>query len=301
MRHAAACTAGIFLLLCGGGHSFAQTGTSTTSTAAAQSAGRGVSMPWAQSPWVKGFNSTVRLVAGANPRAGARALVAGIEIRMTDGWKTYWRHPGDDGGIAPTLDWSKSGNLAAARLAFPAPERLKGLTGYSIGYKGMVMLPVDIDAVDPTKPVELVLALEYGICREICVPAEARLQVTLPASAASLPAELAAALGRVPRAPERRLSTDPALKSASAVLTGPAPHLLFDIASGHAAKPDLFVEMPGGGYLPVPVRLPDPAPGAQRYRVNLKGVDDITGLTGKPLRLTMTAADGGAEATWTLK
>ncbi|MDZ4790723.1 MAG: protein-disulfide reductase DsbD family protein [Hyphomicrobiales bacterium] len=45
-----------------------------------------------------------------------------MELKLKDGWKTYWRSPGD-AGIPPVVDWSGSINFASAELAYPQPER----------------------------------------------------------------------------------------------------------------------------------------------------------------------------------
>ncbi len=112
---------------------------------------------------------------------------------MADGWKTYWRNPGDAGGVPPYFDWAGSENLAGAKVLFPAPSRLKDASGDSVGYKKVVVLPVEVTAKDPAKPVTFKLAMEFGVCREICVPAEAKLSLAMPAAGVPLPAVLAAA------------------------------------------------------------------------------------------------------------
>ena len=42
-------------------------------------------------PWTATTNSKVRLVAGTVNEGGDRALLAGVQLRMAPGWKTYWR------------------------------------------------------------------------------------------------------------------------------------------------------------------------------------------------------------------
>ena len=81
----------------------------------------------AASPWVAGQEAKARLLAGI-PQSGSGPL-AFIEIALTPGWKTYWRTPGDAGGLPPAFDWSKSTNLAAAKVAFPAPQRFTDKSG----------------------------------------------------------------------------------------------------------------------------------------------------------------------------
>src|SRR5690348_5603736 len=60
-------------------------------------------------PWVAAPNARVRLIASA-PEGGGAPL-AGLEIILEPGWKTYWRNPGD-GGLAPSFDFASSWNVA---------------------------------------------------------------------------------------------------------------------------------------------------------------------------------------------
>lgn len=263
-----------------------------------------VSVAGAQTPWVKGYNSTARLIAGSEPAegsSGGRRVLAGVEIRLNEGWKTYWRHPGDDGGLPPTFDWAGSRNLKAARVLYPMPERIKSLNGTSLGYAKAVVFPVVIEALDPAQPIELVLALDYGICREICVPAEAILKLTIPPGEIAMPGEIANSAARVPR-PVEGAAAAQILRSAKAVLSGPAPALMFDIATGASGqRTDLFVEAPNGAYLPVPAKVGDAVSGVQRFHIDLKGVEDAAKLAGKPLRLTVSTPAGGHDLSWVVK
>ena len=61
-------------------------------------------------PWVGATNSKLRLFGGMAKTKEGEQLMAGIELRMDDGWKTYWRNPGDS-GVPPQFDWSGSTNL----------------------------------------------------------------------------------------------------------------------------------------------------------------------------------------------
>jgi DsbC/DsbD-like thiol-disulfide interchange protein len=250
------------------------------------------------SPWVESYNSRARLLAGV-VEAGGRRLVAGVEIRMAPGWKTYWRMPGDSGGVPPHLDWTGSANLAASELHFPAPGRLKDASGDAIGYKDSVVLPIEITASDPAKPVELRLALEYGICREICVPAEAKLALTVPplARAAPEPA-LVAALAKVPRKAEQRRPGDPRLASLEAELTGEKPRLTLTAEfPGGTAGADVYVEAPDGIYVPMARRIEGGSGAALRFEIDLKDGVDPKDLAGKLVTITMVSDAGASEAT----
>ena len=93
----------------------------------------------AASAWAGDQRGQVRLVTGSDYTSGG-ALRAGLEFRYPDGWHGYWRTPGD-AGIAPVLDWSKSGNLGSVSVAWPAPARLV-VAGLQNGvYTGHFILP----------------------------------------------------------------------------------------------------------------------------------------------------------------
>jgi len=252
-------------------------------------------------PWQHGHGSSARLLVGSSPEADDSVrLLAGVEVRLAEGWKTYWRQPGDSGGIPPRFDWTGSVNLSGARVLYPAPERLSDPTGESIGYKKNVIFPVELTPADPARPVLLKLAFEYGICRDICVPAEARFEVTIaPGAVTGLQAELARMIARVPRAPASIGPGAPALVAARAVLTGSAPRLTFEVAvPGGAADADLFVEAADGLYLPMAAKVGEAAPDRALFSIDLSRGVEIDRLRGAALRLTIVAAGGMVETTW---
>ena len=104
------------------------------------------------SPWQRDAHSAVRLLAGS--RSGA-VLLGGIAIQLQPGWKTYWRTPGDS-GVPPRFDFSKSENVEAVTVLWPAPMKFDdGAGGTSLGYKQQVVLPLRIVAKNADKPVTL--------------------------------------------------------------------------------------------------------------------------------------------------
>lgn len=101
-----------------------------------------------------------------------------IDFDLNEGWKTYWRTPGP-AGIPPFFDWGGSTNIADVEILWPTPHVFEtyGLT--SIGYKDRLTLPVRITPNDPSAPVNVELKMEFGVCSDICVPADARFNATL--------------------------------------------------------------------------------------------------------------------------
>src|SRR2546430_651826 len=151
------------------------------------------------SRWDGDARSAARLIAGSQAAGGTASLRAGIEIRLKPGWHTYWRYPGD-AGVPPQFDFKTSQNVKAVEVLWPAPERLPEVGGLTvIGYARDVILPLRIVPRERGKPVVLRVKLDYAVCEKLCVPAEAKSELTLRGGPASQDAALAAAEARVPR------------------------------------------------------------------------------------------------------
>ena len=123
--------------------------------------------------------ASVQLVAAQIAHDGT-PILAGLVFRLEPGWKTYWRNPGDS-GIAPTFDWGRSENIRSIELRWPAPKRFHIADETIFGYQNEVVLPLLVRALDPAKPVQLRLKLEYAVCSTLCVPLKAELALIMPA------------------------------------------------------------------------------------------------------------------------
>ena len=107
--------------------------------------------------------------------------MAALELQLAPQWKTYWRSPGD-AGIPPHFDWSGSENVASVRFHWPAPEVFHTNGMQSIGYHDGLVLPIEVVAKDPSRPVRLRARVDLGVCKDVCMPASLDLaaELTLP-------------------------------------------------------------------------------------------------------------------------
>lgn len=249
-------------------------------------------------PWVKAHNSQVRLksdgLAGLDKDA---TFLAGLEIRMQPGWKTYWRMPGEN-GVPPHFDFSASENVAQATVLYPAPMLMPDKGGDSIGYKSAVIFPLRVKPKDPSRAVKLAVNFEYGICRDICIPTEAKLELDLsPAERqAARDADLAVALSRVPRPLANRLDVDPVVTEIRGGLDQKPAQI--EIVTNADA---VFVEAPDGLFLPQPKRSRIGSGGLAAFVVDLAKAPDAKDMVGKPILITAVGKTGSVETTWTLK
>lgn len=259
----------------------------------------GVLQANASSPWVQAHKTKVRLVTGTAPDKSGQRL-AFVEIALEPGWKTYWRTPGDAGGLPPSLDWSKSSNLAAADVKYPAPKRFIDKSGSTIGYEGGLVLPVALTPKSADAPMSLAVDLHYGICKDICVPIEVALALDVPVGEIeAAPAEALEALDSVPRPQDQLKPGDPVLVRAEAALTGATPKITIEARfPDNAEGADAFLEAPDGLFLPLPERIGDAENGKVVFEAGL-GVDvDLAALKGKPITVTLVGATGASFATF---
>ncbi|MFS8037278.1 protein-disulfide reductase DsbD domain-containing protein [Xanthobacter sp. AM11] len=226
----------------------------------------------------------VQLIAGAVEGDQAQA---GIEIRLAPGWKTYWRYPGDS-GVPPALTFEGSRNVLAVEMAWPAPRRFSdGAGGFSIGYKGNVLLPLKVRLAEPGKGAHLAITLDFAVCEALCMPARADLAVDLPGDGAGQ-ARITAAGAGVPE--PRPLGAEGLAVTAVALDSTTTPaRLVIDVRTA-TAKADLFAEGPDARWaLPLPQKtaLPD---GMARFSLPLEGVPP--GVDPRGAQLELTLVDG---------
>ena len=254
-----------------------------------------------ESPWVKETYSKVRLVSGNVVGLNGDQLIAGVQIRLDPGWKTYWRMPGDS-GVPPSFDWSGSKNLKSAQVLYPAPRRFTDASGTAIGYEDEVVFPVMVTPERAGEPVELKVNVDYGLCKTLCIPNQADLSIELPARAAGEGDELLLSrfLDLVPKPAES--GKLPALGGIEAILDSAKPELFIDANFGDGARgTDLFIEAPGGAFVPVPKPLGPAQNGKQRFVVSFASPAEAAAIRGKPLTLTFVSDEGAREASVTVE
>src|SRR5438874_10046668 len=146
--------------------------------------------------WQRDTHSAVRLLAGS--RSGA-VLLGGIAFQLEPGWKTYRRNPGDS-GVPPRFDFSKSENIEAVTVLWPAPRKFDdGAGGHSLGYRDQIVLPLRIVATHADKPVPLRADIDYAVSEKICIPVQAFAELPFTSVASTEDSNLFAALDTVPK------------------------------------------------------------------------------------------------------
>jgi len=111
-------------------------------------------------------------------------------LRMAPGWHTYWKFSGD-AGLPTELKWKLPPGWKIGQVQWPSP--LKTIDPGDIqtyGYVDEVLLTQEI--TPPPKiensTIKLVADASWLVCEKICIPGGATLELELPVSASSQPA-----------------------------------------------------------------------------------------------------------------
>lgn len=136
----------------------------------------------------------MQLVGGGS---GGDGRWLGLTFDLKPDWKIFWRAPGAP-GLPPVLDWQGSRNLKSARIVWPAPEIFTSFGFRARGFGGRFTLPIRTAVRDADADLEARALVLFQLCKDVCIPVETKLALTLPASAPPHP-DIVAARTRVPK------------------------------------------------------------------------------------------------------
>ena len=130
------------------------------------------------------------LLADTSAIVPGKAFTVGLLLRMAPGWHTYWKFSGD-AGLPTELKWKLPQGWKIGEIQWSIP--LKTIDPGDIetyGYENEVLLMQEI--TPPSKidesSVKLSAEANWLVCEKICIPGGETLQLELPISTTSQPA-----------------------------------------------------------------------------------------------------------------
>lgn len=197
---------------------------------------------------------TAHLISAENGVSpDASSLSAGLLIDLNEGWKTYWRTPGE-AGLPPEVIWEGSKNIKSVDFQYPVPKRFETFGIENLGYEDQVLFPLRIELENTGAPAFLIGSVSLLVCSNVCIPADFNLSLRLGAKTgvdidtANLIAEYAA---KVPLLAETPVAAyiNPDQTMLSTVLRGTtalnAPDILPELGSSSFGHP--IVQMASNG------------------------------------------------------
>src|ERR1700758_3978547 len=130
------------------------------------------------------------LLPDTNAIVPGKPFTIGLLLRMAPGWHTYWAFSGD-AGLPTELKWKLPSGWKIGEIQWPIP--LKTIDPGDIQTYGYVDEVLLTQEVTPPPKIEnsttkLVADASWLVCEKICIPGSATLELELPVSAGSQPA-----------------------------------------------------------------------------------------------------------------
>lgn len=241
----------------------------------------------ASSDWQDLGGGKVRLLAHLDPTNNKVSGV--IEVKLNNGWSTYWRYPGSS-GIPPKFDFSKSVAFAAGDVKFPAPRLIEQEYGNYAGYKNKVMFPFEGELL-ATSGSEINLNLLIGVCSEVCIPATAQLKIKSSQLLLSDPQTVQAVSFAKVTVPKKRDAQDHLIEVEKADDNTLVIKAKYNKSYG---KPSLFVEGPMNWYL-LPAELSSIDEKFAIFKLDVSRAPKDTDILSHKLRYTLVTGTSGIE------
>jgi thiol:disulfide interchange protein/DsbC/DsbD-like thiol-disulfide interchange protein len=130
-------------------------------------------------------NVKARLVSEVASVGPGQSFWVALELDIHDGWHTYWRNPGDSGEPTKLL-WQLPPGFTAGDIVWTTPHRFEIAPLVNYGYAKHAVHLVQMTAPKDLKagtPVSLAAKASWLVCSDVCIPEDANLQLSLPASA----------------------------------------------------------------------------------------------------------------------
>ncbi len=134
------------------------------------------------------------LIAATDAIVPGQPLTVGLRLKHEDEWHTYWQVPGDS-GLPTQMKWQLPAGFSAGPIEWPHPKRLPVGPLMNFGYEGETLLltTVQVPADLPVgTPVTLTAQASWLECKDVCIPGEAPVKLTLPVQAKASPSASAA-------------------------------------------------------------------------------------------------------------
>jgi len=236
---------------------------------------------------VKTEHAEVELIAEKTALVVGEKNTIGLSIKHAPHWHSYWKNPGDS-GYPTKITWQLPAGYGVSDFDWPTPKRLATGPIVNFGYEGEVLLPLTVSVPLSAKldePVTLKGKAEWLVCKDVCIPEDGEVSLTLPVSKTPAPGAAAA------RFAATRAATPGDASAWKATLHAPAnperdAWLQLTAPAGTAALAALDV-------FPVPEQINDPSVQqvyrtADGYVVKLKLVDGAKLADRMPVVLAST-------------
>lgn len=133
----------------------------------------------------------VELISETTNVVPGQTLWLAIRLDPIDHWHTYWKFGGDSGVATEASEWELPEGTTVGDIVWPIPEwtPFLGSELVTFTYEREVLLPIplQVPADFSGSRFDIATKVDWQVCEEICIPGDARFELSLPVGSAAQP------------------------------------------------------------------------------------------------------------------
>jgi len=133
-------------------------------------------------------NVRAELLADVSAVRPGEPFWVGLRQTIRPKWHTYWKNPGDS-GLPTEITWKLPEGAKADPIVWPRPHLfdLSGVINYGFQDEATLLVRITPPA-NASGSFKLAAEANWLVCEDVCIPEEAKLELTLPVTATGAPA-----------------------------------------------------------------------------------------------------------------
>ncbi len=272
----------------------------------------GQNVPALRTEWGGNDYVDLRLVSAMDRLPKDGALDIALEIKLKEGWVTYWVMPGIS-GFPPKIVGRKLKNIDEFEVYWPAPEVHTLPFSKAVGYDGHFFVPIRLVVDAPHKDASISLDWQIAVCEEICVLLREEMALRIPGARSNVPAAATADHADIVRAKSKlpvRSEADGRLGeqflARQAILQGGQYNHQLEVVVETAIPetvttvPELYVAGPMAVRFGTPDVFHDVTAGTLRYSFPAYLSEPRERLLGEAVKLVLVTQNGAHETSLTI-
>ena len=133
------------------------------------------------SGWQQAKHLQAELVSEYQRVQAGQSVLLALHFIPDEHWHTYWINPGDS-GLPTSIDWQLPQGVTAGPIQWPTPQFFSIPPMMNYGFAGPTVLLTELKIPTDFAQNELEVAakVDWLVCEEICIPAEASFRFSIP-------------------------------------------------------------------------------------------------------------------------
>lgn len=145
--------------------------------------------------WQQAKHLKAELVSEYQQVMPGQQLWLALHFIPDEHWHTYWQNPGDS-GLATSISWQLPDGVTVGDIQWPTPQAFSIPPLMNYGFEGPTVLLSQLTVPADFRGDQLSIRarVDWLVCEEICIPADAEFALTLPVGQAAVLSDSATAV-----------------------------------------------------------------------------------------------------------